>query len=132
MAKAMCGVCPATGVECGICLKELCEGDVQVGITVCNNCLIKTVEHNNGDNKKDGNNGNITHYHPLTRKPILMCKCGKPFVGQCRFDSIPGCRMIDPKRLALCKTLEEHRILHKDESAWIKMNTFHGPVINKD
>lgn len=76
--QSMCGVCEESGVECAICFGHLCQGDVQRGVTICTMCLIEHVE-------KDENGIRI---HPLKRTPLLMCRCGKPFLGECRFLSI--------------------------------------------
>lgn len=117
--QSMCGVCETSGVECAICFGHLCQGDIQRGVTICTPCLIEHVE-------KDENGIRI---HPLKRIPLLMCRCGKPFLGECRFLSImPETYNMDPERLAKCASGAERRALLRDPTAMKKVPRIHWPL----
>jgi len=62
-------------------------------------------------------------------KSLLMCKCGKPFVGDCRYLALQSCYVIDQARLSECQTVEERVALMRDPSAKIKSSNYHGPII---
>lgn len=104
---AMCGC--LTVAECAVCFTPLCQGDSTKNVEVCSNCMRQEVER--GET-----------LHPVTRTPIQMCKCGKPWIGECRFFTLPHASVIDMEKvLAECSTPAERRAACND-------SRFHKPV----
>jgi hypothetical protein len=119
--KALCETC-VTEEECAICFLHLCAGDIQKGVTVCNKCLTAHPETNDSGER----------IHPVSRKPLLMCICGGPFIGECRylaiFSKTGNSYEIDTSWLEQCKTPQERRALLTDPTARKKMEPKHWPV----
>ncbi len=108
--------------ECCSCFKPVCNGKPDQSI--CDECYINLNEKN-----KDGK-----IIRPIKRTPITMCNCGKPWNPECSrlglFHNFGGgVYVVDPVKLAACKTPEERRNLMKDSSAMIKLDgSQHFPV----
>lgn len=95
---------------------------MQRNITV-DNCTIQCVDTYPTPTTHTPHTTHTTHTTP-------MCRCGKPFVGECRIQSLfTNSRVIDETRLAQCKTPEERRALISDPNAWFIIDsTLHGPM----
>ena len=104
--------------ECCICFEPVCNGKLDK--TICDECNLKLNETND--------KGQIIH--PINRKPITICNCGKPGNPECtRLGLFGNFYEIDIERLDKCKTPEERRNLARDPTAMIKIDgSKHFPI----
>ena len=106
--------------ECAICFEMICCGGTTVQ-DVCYTCIHKLSE----------TASERPILHPVRRTPLDMCQCGKIWNAECAQKTLFSGRsfIIDPVKLAACKTPQERFVLLNDPSSRVAIQDEHHGFI---